>query len=55
MFVRLPKGKTGFLHISNLTQKYPGSLSTAFKVGGKVKVVIHSVGQDGKIAVKEMK
>ncbi|MDR0651160.1 MAG: S1 RNA-binding domain-containing protein [Candidatus Peribacteria bacterium] len=53
MFVRLPKGKTGFLHVSNLAQKPAGSLSTHFKIGGKVKVVINSIGQDGKIAVKE--
>jgi predicted RNA-binding protein with RPS1 domain len=55
MFVRLPKGKTGFLHVTNLAQKPVGNLSTHYKVGGKVKVVINSVGQDGKIAVKEMR
>jgi predicted RNA-binding protein with RPS1 domain len=55
MFVRLPKGKNGFLHVSNLAQKPVGSLMTHFKVGGKVKVAISSIGQDGKIAVKEVK
>ena len=55
MFVRLPKGKNGFLHVTNLAQKYAGSLSSAFKVGGKVQVEIHSIGVDGKIAVKEIK
>jgi predicted RNA-binding protein with RPS1 domain len=55
LFVRLPKGKNGFLHVSNLAQKPAGSLSNHFKLGGKMKVVIHSIGQDGKIAVKEMK
>jgi predicted RNA-binding protein with RPS1 domain len=55
MFIRLPKGKTGFLHVSNLAQKPVGNLSTHFKVGGKLKVIISSVGTDGKIAVKEMK
>ncbi|MDR2416252.1 MAG: S1 RNA-binding domain-containing protein [Candidatus Peribacteria bacterium] len=55
MFVRLPKGKTGFLHVSNLAQKPVGTLSTHFKVGGKMKVVISSIGQDGKIAVKEVR
>jgi predicted RNA-binding protein with RPS1 domain len=55
MFVRLPKGKTGFLHVSNLAQKPVGNLPMHYKVGGKIKVVINSIGQDGKIAVKELK
>jgi polyribonucleotide nucleotidyltransferase len=55
MFVRLPKGKNGFLHVSNLVQKPAGSLTTAYKVGGKLKVEISKIEHDGKIAVKELR
>jgi polyribonucleotide nucleotidyltransferase len=55
MFVRLPKGKNGFLHVSNLAQKPAGSLTTAYKVGGKLKVEISKIEHDGKIAVKELR
>lgn len=53
MFVRLPKNKSGFLHVSNLKTKPAGSLNTQFKTGQKIKVLITTIGHDGKIALKE--
>jgi len=44
----------GLAHVSQLGQKYPDSLSNHFKVGDKMKVIISSIGTDGKIAVKKV-
>jgi predicted RNA-binding protein with RPS1 domain len=55
VFVRLPKGKMGLAHISNLAQKYPDSLTNHFKVGGKMKVIISNIDATGKIGVKELR
>ena len=54
IFVRLPKNKMGLAHVSNLGQKYSDALSNHFKVGATMKVVISSIGTDGKIAVKKV-
>lgn len=54
IFVRLPKNKMGLAHVSNLGQKYPDGLANHFKVGNVMKVVISSIGADGKIAVKKV-
>lgn len=54
IFVKLPKGKMGLCHVSNLWQKYPDALTNHFKVGNAARVTISSIGTDGKIAVKKI-
>ena len=54
IFVRLPKSKMGLCHVSNLGQKYTDGLASHFKVGNMMKVVISSIGADGKVAVKQI-
>lgn len=55
MFIRLPKGKSWFLHVTNLIQKPVWPLTSHYKVGQHLKVEINKVEDNGKIAVKEVK
>lgn len=54
MFVRLPKGKSGFLHVTNLLSKPAGDLTNHYKVGQHLKVEIIKVEDNWKIAVKQI-
>ena len=55
VFVKLPKGKLGLCHISNMWEKFPEWITHHFKVWEKLKCVISSIWADGKIAVKRLK
>lgn len=50
-FVALPEGKTGMVHISEVSGSFIEDLSTVLTVGQEVKVKVLSIGQDGKIAL----
>jgi S1 RNA binding domain protein len=50
-FVALPEGKTGMVHISEVSNEYVQDLSTVLAEGQQVKVKVINVAPDGKIAL----
>ncbi len=50
-FVSLPDGKSGLVHISEVSHSFVEDLNTVLKEGEKVKVKVLSVAEDGKIAL----
>ena len=50
-FVQLPDGKTGMVHISEVSNEYIQDLSTVLSEGQQVKVKVMSVSPEGKIAL----
>lgn len=50
-FVALPEGKTGMVHISEVSNSFIEDLSTVLTEGQEVKVKVLSIGEDGKIAL----
>ncbi|QKS69650.1 RNA-binding protein S1 [Paenalkalicoccus suaedae] len=50
-FVELPEGKTGLVHISEVSHSYVKEVSDHLTVGDEVTVKIVKVGDDGKIAL----
>lgn len=50
-FIRLEKGRTGLVHISEVSDKYVKDIHNYLKVQEKVKVKILSVDADGKISL----
>ena len=50
-FVALPGGKTGMVHISEVSNSFIEDLSTVLSEGQEVKVKVLSIGEDGKIAL----
>ena len=50
-FVELPGGKTGMVHISEVSNEYIQELSTVLSEGQEVKVKVMSISPEGKIAL----
>ncbi|MCF2558051.1 S1 RNA-binding domain-containing protein, partial [Fournierella massiliensis] len=50
-FVALPEGKTGMIHISEVSNEFIQDLSAVLSEGQTVKVKVINVGEDGKIAL----
>lgn len=50
-FVALPEGKTGMVHISEVSNGFIEDLATVLTEGQTVKVKVLSIGEDGKIAL----
>ena len=50
-FVALPEGKTGMVHISEVSNSFIEDLATVLTEGQEVKVKVLSIGEDGKIAL----
>lgn len=50
-FVLLPDGKTGMVHISEVSNEYVQELSDVLSEGQTVKVKVMNVSDDGKIAL----
>ncbi|HJA25613.1 MAG TPA: S1 RNA-binding domain-containing protein [Candidatus Fournierella merdigallinarum] len=50
-FVALPGGRTGMVHISEVSNSFIEDLSTVLSEGQEVKVKVLSIAEDGKIAL----
>lgn len=50
-FVDLGNGKSGMVHISEVSNSFVNDINDFLKVGDSVKVKIISIGEDGKIAL----
>lgn len=50
-FVQLPEGKTGLVHISEISHDYVKKVSDYLRKSQNVKVKIISIGDDGKISL----
>ncbi|MCR1899040.1 S1 domain-containing RNA-binding protein [Irregularibacter muris] len=50
-FVQLEKGKTGLVHISEISDSYVKDINNHLKVQDKVKVKVLSIDKDGKISL----
>ena len=50
-FVQLPKGKSGLVHISEISDDYVEKVADYLKRDQKVKVKILSISEDGKISL----
>lgn len=50
-FVEIEKGKTGLVHISEISHDYVNKVEDYVKKGQKVKVKIISIGDDGKLSL----
>ena len=50
-FVSLPDGKSGMVHISEVSNEFIQDLSTVLTEGQDVKVKVINIGEDGKIAL----
>ena len=50
-FVALPEGKTGMVHISEVSNSFIEDLSTVLTEGQTVKVKVMNIGEDGKLSL----
>ena len=50
-FVALPEGKTGMVHISEVSNEFIQDLDTVLTEGQDVKVKVINIAEDGKIAL----
>lgn len=50
-FVDIGEGKSGMVHISEVSNTYVNDINEFLKVGQTVKVKVISIGEDGKIAL----
>ena len=50
-FVDLGGGKSGMVHISEVSSTYVNDINEFLKIGQTVKVKVVSIGEDGKIAL----
>lgn len=50
-FVALPEGKTGMVHISEVSNEFIQDLDTVLSEGQTVKVKVINIAEDGKIAL----
>ncbi|MGJ5713493.1 S1 domain-containing RNA-binding protein [Staphylococcus auricularis] len=50
-FVELPEGKSGLVHISEVTDKYVENVEDHLSVGDEVEVKVLSIADDGKISL----
>jgi S1 RNA binding domain protein len=48
-FVRLPDGRKGLIHISQIAQEFVSEIKEHVKVGDVVRARITAVGEDGKV------
>ena len=55
VFVELGEGKTGMVHISEVSSNYVTEITDHVKEGQSVKVKVLSVGEDGKIRLSMKK
>ncbi len=51
VFVDLPEGKTGMVHISEVARTYVNDINEHVKQGDTVKMKILSISEDGKISL----
>ena len=51
VFVDIGEGKSGLVHISEVSRSYVNDLNEIVKVGDEVKVKILNIGEDGKISL----
>ncbi|MBE3556225.1 MAG: RNA-binding protein S1 [Firmicutes bacterium] len=51
LFVELPGGATGMVHISEVADEYVKDIHDYFKVGDSVEVMVIRIGEDGKIGL----
>ena len=54
-FVEYAEGKTGMVHISEISNTYVADITEHVKVGQEVKVKILSIGEDGKVSLSMKK
>ena len=50
-FVDLGKGKTGLVHISEVSNGFVKDINEVLKVGDEVTVLVTAIGEDGKIGL----
>lgn len=50
-FVQLPEGKSGLVHISEISHDYVEKVSDYLKKGEKIKIKVLSISQDNKISL----
>ena len=50
-FVQLPGGKSGLVHISEISDDYVEKVTDYLKKGQKIKVKVLSITKDGKISL----
>lgn len=50
-FIQLPEGKSGLVHISEISHDYVEKIADYLKKGQKVKVKVLSITDDGKISL----
>ena len=50
-FVALPEGKSGMVHISEVSNEYVQDINTVLHDGDAVKVQVINIAPDGKIAL----
>ena len=50
-FVQLPEGKSGLVHISEISHNYVEKVSDYLKKGEKIKIKVLSISQDNKISL----
>ena len=51
VFVDLPEGKSGMVHISEVSRTYVNDINEHVKLGDQVKVKVMSIAEDGKISL----
>lgn len=51
VFVDLPEGKSGMVHISEVARTYVNDINEHVKLGDKVKVKVLNIAEDGKISL----
>ncbi len=51
VFVDIGNGKSGMVHISELSNTYVTDINEIFKVGDTIKAKVLNIGDDGKIAL----
>lgn len=50
-FIQLPEGKSGLVHISEISHDYVEKVSDYLKKGDKVKIKVLSISKDNKISL----
>ena len=53
-FIELPEGKTGMVHISEVSTSFVNDIKDFLKIGQEVKVKVLNISEDGKISSAEM-
>lgn len=51
VFVDLPEGKSGMVHISEVARTYVNDINEHVKLGDQVKVKVMNIAEDGKISL----